>query len=519
MSVPANPSKHQPHREVVISKSSYLRNIQCPKLLWHFVNTPDLFPEPEASQEAVFNQAAEVRLLARRLFASGIEPTRGSRDFDYLTQSTFSVLSLRKPVFAGAFAACGARCRVDVLTPSGRSGWDIVEIKSTTSTKDIHLHDLAFQAWVLAKAGLAINKIFLMHINPDYVLAGEVDPQCFFTKIDVTTQVSQLTSDVGANLSAMQKIIRRTEPPEIKIGSRCDDPYPCPLHESCWSFLPEENVLDLYRGREKGFKLLSRGIYRLAEIPYCYRLTGNQQIQRKVAVTNQPYLNKVRVKSFLQQLCYPIHFLDFETVWPAIPLFDGVRPYQQVPFQFSLHILDSEGAQPQHHMFLAKGRSDPRPLLMERLRGSIADNGSIVAFNASFEKARLKECCKSLPEFGPWVAGLENRFVDLLTPFRSFHYYHPKQWGSASMKAVLPVLTGKSYDDLAIHEGGMASSEFIRVTYNDVDEKERQHVRRQLEQYCGQDTEGMIWIVESLRNLLDATSPSDQPTEVLMQAR
>jgi len=166
-------------------------------------------------------------------------------------------------------------------------------------------------------------------------------------------------------------------------------------------FLPEENVLNLYRGREKGFNLLAKGIHRLAEIPYCFRLSGNQQIQRKVAISSRPYLNKVRIKSFLQQLCYPIHFLDFETVWTAIPLFDGVRPYQQVPFQFSLHILNAQGAEPGHYIFLADGRGDPRPAFMERLRESVANSGSIVAFNASFEKARLKECCKLLPEFGP----------------------------------------------------------------------------------------------------------------------
>src|SRR5260370_12191237 len=171
MSVTAIEPNHRLPGEIFISKSSYLRSVQCPKLLWHVFNTPDLFPEPDASKKAMFNQSLELGLLARRLFANGIEVPRCDGDFDELLVSTFNVLTLRKPVFAGAFSAYGARCRVDIVSPSGRAAWDIVDVKSTTSTKDIHLHDLAFQAWVLTKAGLAINRIFLMRINPYYVLS------------------------------------------------------------------------------------------------------------------------------------------------------------------------------------------------------------------------------------------------------------------------------------------------------------------------------------------------------------
>jgi len=163
-------------------------------------------------------------------------------------------------------------------------------------------------------------------------------------------------------------------------------------------------------------------------------VTRNQQIQRWVAIDDQPYVDSFSIRSFLQRLCYPIHFLDFETLWTAIPPFDGVRPYEQISFQFSLHILSELDAVPTQHMFLAEGKSDPQPELLAKLRESVEETGSIVAYNANFETARLRECCKSFPEFLPWLERLENRIVDLLLPFRSFHYYHPKQLGSASMK-------------------------------------------------------------------------------------
>jgi hypothetical protein len=172
-----------------------------------------------------------------------------------------------------------------------------------------------------------------------------------------------------------------------------------------------------------------------------------------------------------------------------------------VPFQFSLHIVQAPGTKPEHVMFLAEGRHDPRPAFMLTLRDAIPRTGSIVAFNASFELSRLEECCEAMPKFSPWLKAVEGRVVDLLGPFRSFDYYHPEQNGSTSMKAVLPAMTGKGYDGLAIQEGGTASNEFLRVTLGDVEEAERRRVREQLEQYCGRDTEGMIWITDALRRI------------------
>jgi hypothetical protein len=256
--------------------------------------------------------------------------------------------------------------------------------------------------------------------------------------------------------------------------------------------------------------LLARGVQHLAEIPIGFKLTRHQQIQRRVAVDRRPHVDHHSIRSFLRLLRYPIHLLDFETIWTALPLFDGTRPYEQIPFQYSLHILDELDAAPEHHMFLAEGRKDPRPELLSRLKAAIRNSGSIVAYNANFEAARLRECCKSFPEFSSWFEQFSDRFVDPLGPFRAFNYYHPQQSGSASMKAVLPALTGKHYGHLAIQEGVMASSEFLRITYaDDVDEVERQRVRRELEMYCSQDTEGMIWIIRRLHDLVHVHRSSD----------
>jgi hypothetical protein len=342
-----------------------------------------------------------------------------------------------------------------------------------------------------------------MHINPDFVRRGEIDPKKFFTLEDVTDQAANLGQLVEDRLGDMFKAIRQRQHPDIKIGPHCDDPYTCALHDHCWSFLPERNVLDLYRGTKKGFGLLNQGVMLLKDIPGDIKLTASQAIQRATAIAGKPHVNKQAISKFLGQLRYPVSYLDFETLGTAIPLFDGVRPYQQVPFQFSLHIVRAPGAKPEHIMLLAKGRHDPRPEFMLRLRDAIGRQGSIVGFNAAFELARLRECCEAMPSFSVWLRGVEGRVVDLLDPFKSFAYYHPDQQGSASMKAVLPALTGKGYDSLAIQEGGMASREFLRVTFGDVTAEERKRVRQELKAYCGQDTEGMIWITGALRGMID----------------
>jgi len=369
--------------------------------------------------------------------------------------------------------------------------------------KDVHLYDLAFQLFILSAAGLKISHCKIGYINSHFVKNGSIDPQQFFRFEDVTGKVLGLKSKIEGKLADLSAILRLRESPDIKIGKHCSDPYPCPLHDHCWSFLPELNVTTLYRGGAKAFKLLTTGVVRLKDIPDDFTLTDNQEVQRRSANSGEPHVDKPAIKAFLKQLKYPVSYLDFETVGTAIPIYDNSRPYQQVPFQFSLHVVRSEGGEPEHYKFLAEGTDDPRPEFMRRLRENLPAEGSVVTFNASFELSRLKECCDLLPEFKPWVRGVRARVVDLLLPFRGFRYYHPQQNGSASMKAVLPVLVGKGYDQLVIQDGTTASLQFLRATFGGAAPHECSAIRRQLDEYCGLDTLGMLWITDTLRHIVE----------------
>lgn len=481
-----------------ISKSKFLAGLQCHKLIWHAYNAKHLIPEPDAQTQAIFDQGHQVGELAKQLFPGGIEIGGEANDFNEILTQSKQALKQRRPLYEAAFSYNGGFSRADILNPVGKDKWDVVEIKSTTAVKDIHLYDLAFQAFVFSGAGLKIRRCILAHINPDFVKKGPIDPHKFFVLEDVTSQVSAMSRSIEPKLDEMFSTIRLKACPEIQIGPHCSDPYPCSLCDHCWNFLPESNVTTLYRGGAKGFKLLAKGITKLTDVPDDFPLTDNQEIQRRVAFTGQPHIDKPAIKAFLKQLQYPASFLDFETLGTAIPLFDETRPYMQIPFQYSLHIVWSPSARPEHHKFLAEGTDDPRPEFMRCLRGVLPTEGSVVAFNAQFELGRLNECSDLLPEFRPWVTGVKRRIVDLLLPFRGFRYYHLMQNGSASMKAVLPALTGKGYDHLAIQDGTSASLQFLRATFGDVSLEERMIIRKQLDAYCHLDTFGMIQIVDAL---------------------
>ena len=482
-----------------VSKSKFLWGSQCRKLLWYAYNAKDQIPQPDAAQQAIFDQGHEVGALAKSLYPGGIEVSAGATDFEQVLRQSLEATKARKPLFEAGFVYNGGFARVDILNPVGKDEWDIIEVKSSTEVKDVNLIDLAFQAFVYNGAGLNIRRCFVMCVNREYVRRGAVDPKKFFKVVDVTKEVSGLSREIEPQLEDMFSAIRRTQEPEIKIGPHCSDPYPCPLQDKCWSFLPAGSVFDLYYGGKKCWRLLQDGVVSLKDIPEDVDLTDRQTIQRKVALTAQPHIDRKALASFLKRLKYPVSYLDFETFSTAIPLFDGLKPYQQVPFQFSLHRVATLGTAPEHHAFLADGCVDPRPEFLNRLRDNIGDKGTVIVYNEKFEKGVLAKLADAFPDHAGWIENVKHRVVDLLEPFQNFDFYHPEQHGSASIKSVLPVLPGRSYADLEIKEGGQASLEYLRVHFGDVTEAERCKVRARLERYCGQDTEGMVWIVDALR--------------------
>jgi hypothetical protein len=489
----------------MLSKSKYLAGLQCKKLLWHHFNAKDQFPLQSDKQQNAFDQGREVGNLAKLLYPKGIEVSENNANLTEVIKASEQALKKRRPLFEAGFQFENAFARSDILIPAGKDGWDIMEVKSSTKVSDLNLQDLAFQSYVYSGTGLKIHKCYLLHINNQYVRKGKIQPPKLFCRTDVTAEVNDLLPAIGVHVQEMNAAILLKAHPPTQIGIHCDSPYPCPLKDVCWKDVADDSVFTLYRSGKKAHEWFANGYHRISDLPESVKLSTSQSIQVKAEASRKPYLDHQEIRKFLSSLEYPLYFLDFETFSTAIPIFNRSQPYQQIPFQYSLHVVQKVGMKPRHFSFLADGASDPRRAFLDGLVKTLGDRGSIVTYNATFEQQRLKEVCELFPAHKAWLTKILDRVVDLLIPFRSFHYYHPKQQGSASIKAVLPALVGKGYDGLEIADGGTASAEFLRMAFGNVPARERKQIRKNLEEYCALDTLGMVWIVNSLGDNLKIT--------------
>jgi hypothetical protein len=479
-----------------ISKSKYMNGLQCPRLLWFVVNSPEELPKIEEHKQFIFDQGHEVGNYAKKLFPKGVEVP----DDNNFIEATRKFVSQRDTIFEGAFSCKGIFAKVDILKPANKDEWDIIEVKSSTQVKDEHIEDVAFQRSVVEGAGLKVRQCHQIYVNNEYVRDGDIDPRGFLSEENITDQVAGKLSHVTDNIIKMQKIIALEKPPTMSIGPHCSTPYDCPLSEKCWSFLPEHNVTELYYFGQKKYEMLNKDILSIMDLPSGVKISDKQRIQIAAIKSRKPFIDKEGIKRFLKSLEYPVHCLDFETLGVAVPPFDKARPYQKIPFQFSIHVTKKMNSDIESHSFLADGRNNFAPELIKALK-VIGPTGTVLAYNMSFEKQVLKGLAELSPKDSDWLESITDRLRDLMEPFRAFSYYHPEQHGSLSLKTVLPILTGKSYEEMEIREGEIASLKYYLTHFRDVEKEEKANVRKSLLEYCKLDTEGMVAILRKLEEI------------------
>jgi len=471
----------------LLTKSKYMVGLQCPKYLWMMFHDLDKIPEFDIATQFIMAQGNKIGQIAKKLFPEGVDLPE--RDFKGNLQKTKGLLSDRKTIFEAGIIAGDLYARADVLIPVGDE-WDIVEVKGSTKVKPEHVHDVSFQRYVYEKSGLKIRKCFLLHINNKFVKDGDIIPNELFTKEEITTEVDDAIVGIQERIDDMLEIVNNKEAPDVAIGNGCNLGLEC-VSEDCWSFLPESHVFELYRGGKKSLELLEAEVFAIKDIPEEFKLNKKQEIQRKCANTGEVHVNKDGIKKFLDGLKEPVHYMDFETFNVGVPLYDGVRPYQQVPFQFSVHVGDK------HYEYLHDSKSDPRKKFLSELKKALGSSGSIVVYYQSFEIGRLRELAEAFPEEKEWVDSVISRIVDLIVPFQNFDYYNPAQKGSCSIKEVLPAVIGKNpYKDLNINNGGLASVSYYEMVFDGID------ARKNLLEYCKLDTWAMVLIVRELVKLI-----------------
>ncbi|MFZ3105779.1 MAG: DUF2779 domain-containing protein, partial [Candidatus Hydromicrobium sp.] len=439
-------------RKIIISKSKYLAGLQCLKYLWYQVNAREEIPGPGFTAQFIFKQGLLVGEYAKKLYPEGIDLGKIG-DLKEQLVKTSELLSERKPLFEASCSFGNVYSRADILVPADTDRWDIIEVKSSTQLKEEHIHDVSFQKYCFDKAGVKIRKCYLANINNQYIRKGDINPGELFKKADITAEVEETFKEIEGRVEEMLLVAARKSSPEIFIGKQCNEPYICPLKDKCWEFLPDNHVFNLYGSKDKAAELYSKGIISIKDIPDGYNLNFKQKIQLECAKTDKPKIDKGEILKFINRLEYPLYFFDFETFSTAIPLYTGVKPYQRIPFQYSIHILDSIEGQPKHHDFLAEGAEDPREELLLNLRKQIGETGSIIVYYELFEKGVLKELAETFPDYSQWIGSILTRIVDLYKPFGNFHYYHSSQKGSASVKNVLPAIADLSYEGMEIADG------------------------------------------------------------------
>lgn len=484
-----------------LSKSRYLDGLRCPKLLWTRWNRPELIPPPDPQRELIMRAGHQVGGLAQQLFPGGVEVPR----FDSpraAVRATAKLLDQRVPLFEAAFAGDERLCRVDILVPGMAGRWDIVEVKAGTRVRENHVRDVAFQYDTLTRAGMEIDRLVLLHLDGSYVREDEVDLEQLFSATDVTERVMRLAPYMGQTVTAMQDMLAGPDP-DTPLGSRCNAPHPCPLKPACWGDLPPANVTQLYAGGRRIWDFMNEGLFTVASIPDA-RLTTRQRIQKEALAEGRAHVEAPILKEWLESLDYPLYHLDFETFAPAVPPFPGTRPYQQIPFQFSLHIQHERGAEPEHREFLATEPGDPRERLVEALLANLGSEGSVLAWNVAFEKLVIEDLATFDLARAPQLMHLASRLVDLMTPFQSFAVYHPDQGGSCSLKAVLPAVTDLDYSDLGIRSGGTATHSYEQAMFGGLEPDRREVIFNDLKAYCGLDTLAMVEILRWLEDQVSA---------------
>ena len=487
-----------------LSKSKYCKGIQCLKMLWLDQHKPDL--AQDTTSDNILKNGVMVGELARVYFGE-YSLVETSFDKAAMTEMTRKFLSDGSETIAEASFMTDDNlfCSVDILNKNG-DGWDIIEVKSSTGMKDIYIDDMAYQLYVLRKCGVNVKDVYNMHINNTYVRNGELELKELFAIEDCTQAVSERMNDVRDNIGIIRKYLEAENEPVCDIDVYCDTPYDCPYMKYCGRHIPENSVFDLANMQKKTkFKHFHNGIITYSDLlanAKNLKLTAKHIRQIESVLNNSPdEVDKPKIQDFLNTLSYPLYHLDFESYQTPIPEFDGLKPYQQIPFQYSLHIERADGCL-EHLEFLAKEGTDPRRALAEQLVKDIPLGVCSLAYNMTFEKMIIRALAESFPDLSGHLMDIHDNMHDLMIPFRDQSYYSAAMQGSYSIKYVLPALYPNDpeldYHNLEnVHNGLEASETFATMKYHSPEEIAV--LRESLLKYCGLDTFAMVKVLRKIR--------------------
>ncbi|MGN0465794.1 MAG: DUF2779 domain-containing protein [Lachnospiraceae bacterium] len=490
-----------------MTKTEYTRGFQCPKMLWLDKNMPEAAVKVEDPSRKRIWDATEK--AARQYFGSCVEVSRYMTEEEMLRQTREFLEAGESKIANATFCYDGAFCTVDMFIIREDKIY-IIDIHPSTKTKVRYYDTMAYEYYVLSNAtGKEIEKLFYMHINGKYIREKELDLDKLFLLEDCTKEVIQRQKETKNKIKLLKNIKKQKKEVKKEIGEQCYLPVQCHYRQYCHQNIIEPSVFSIHglHARER-YELYYAGIISFSDVlREGVELLEGQKLQVETEVYNkEPTIKKDEIKKFLDTISYPLYFLDFETFQQAVPEYEGVRPYQPIPFQYSLHVLKKEGAKLEHYEFLAREGKDPRRAVAEHLCRHIPRNICILAYNMGFEKSVLKNLAQLYPDLREHLTNIQKNMRDLMLPFKDYSYYCKEMEGSHSMKAVLPALYPKQreydYHTLdGVHNGEEAMNIFCELPK--YSEKEKIKIREELLAYCNLDTLGMVKILEKLRECVE----------------
>jgi len=485
-----------------LSKGLYVRGLQCPKSLWLHKYQPELKDSVSDQQQAAFGAGVDVGELACELFPGGtMVPFEGLTIPQQVVKTAEAIAAGEKIIYEASFDHDGIFIKVDILR-RGEEGWEVYEVKASTGVKDVHKDDVALQLHVLEGAGLDVSKVCLVRINNSYVREGEVEVDKLFAIEDLTEVARARQDAVVENIDTLREMLVG-DLPDAAIGPQCSSPYECDFRGHCWKDVPANSVFELVgRGIDK-FAYYHDGYQTIEALPL-EDLNRSQRMQAEMHLSKGARVDQDGISEFLSELWYPLVHLDFETFMSAIPLFDRTRPYQQVPFQYSMYIQRQPDGPIEHMEYLAEPSIDPRPGLIAGLLKHIPQEACVLAYWSSFEESRLKELARDFPIYADGLLNIIEHVRDLIVPFKKRFAYRWTQRGSSSIKKVLPAFVPElSYQGMPIANGGMAMAAYHTMCA-ETDTKKYNALRGHLLDYCRLDTEAMVRLLDKLHQMVDS---------------
>ncbi len=470
-----------------ISKSAFIKAEQCLKHFYLYKNHPYLRDALSKDKQFIFKRGTDVGIFAQHLFPGGIDVTAGEkRDQQAFAQKTKDLIAQGiRTIYEATFIYDNLLVMVDILHKQDNQ-WIAYEVKSSLKITDTYVKDACFQYYVIKNCLPGLIDFNLLTLNPKYTLQGELEIGGLFKTTSILKDAIKNTEYFAHKTQLAKLTLEQGKIPDIKIGTHCFQPYECDFLGTCWKNTNDPaSVLTLGKlTKQAMFELYDTNIKRIDQIDISTITQKEIRVQVKAAIEQKEQIYAEEVKTFLSNIKLPVCSLDVEVWMPAIPYYQGTKPFQQIPFLFSM--IHEDNSILKHYSYFKPIEEDLRKEFLEHILSATKEFNSILMFDKSLEETVLNQLAELFPEYRNDIAKLKSKIIDLAEPIRKGNYYHPGMNGNFTLKSLAPVVSEASgFNELDIQSGISAMYIYESLLVQNTIETET--TKQQLIDYCEMD--------------------------------